>query len=389
MARGRHVFLSCGEASGERYGAALLDALRRRDPEIRCTALGGDGLRVAGAEVVQSNAELGVMGIGEVISALPAVWRARRRVWRHLAGGGVDLVVPIDFPAFNGGLARRARKLGLPVFYLIPPQLWAWGSWRLSGFRRAVNRVGSILPFEPRWFGDRGVDVFAMGHPLMEDYGRWRLGEVLDGREARIAAGEAPLTLGLLPGSRRQEVAALAPVFKLAAAMAAGSLSPRSIRVVVSRAPGLPSGMLEGVFGGDFEISDEPLPMLLPRIDLALVCSGTASLETALAGVPHELAYRTGRLTMAVARRLVRTPYIGLTNLILETNAVPEHLQEQVTPAALARGLLRWARDPLARHGFYAGVRRLHERCGAPGVWERTAEEILALLPARPAGGGS
>ncbi|MFO7652276.1 MAG: lipid-A-disaccharide synthase [Candidatus Krumholzibacteriia bacterium] len=375
----RHVFLSCGEASGDRYGAALLSALRERDPYVRCTALGGSALAAAGAEIVQSSADLAVMGFGGVVGALPAILRARRRIWRHLADGGVDLVVPIDFPGFNLRVARRARKLGLPVFYLVPPQLWAWGAWRIGGLRRSVDRLGTILPFEADWFAERGVDVFPMGHPLVEDYGGWDLDGTIMAREQRFAS-EEPLTLLLLPGSRRQEAARLASILKVSASIVAAGLGRRSLRVVVSRAPGMDGALLRDAVGAGVDIRREPLPVLLKGADLALVCSGTASLEAALAGVPHDIVYRTGALDYALARRLVRVDRFGLANLILGEDLVPEHLQEEVAPVPLARSLQRWVHDAGERRRFYAGVRRLREACGPPGVWSRTAEALLDHL---------
>jgi len=137
-----HIFLSCGEASGERYGSRLVDALRIRFPEARFSALGGDELARAGVELICRRDELSVMGFGEVVSALPAIWRARGRLRRHLVQGGVDLFVPIDYPGFNVGLAVHARKQRIPVFYLVAPQLWAWGGWRVGKLRRAVDRLG-------------------------------------------------------------------------------------------------------------------------------------------------------------------------------------------------------------------------------------------------------
>jgi lipid-A-disaccharide synthase len=378
--RSRHVFVSCGEASGDRYAAALLSALRDRDPELRCTALGGDELATAGAEIVQPAAPLSVMGYAQIVTALPQLLRARKRIWRHLATADIDLVVPIDFPGLNLRLAGRAHRLGLPVFYLVPPQMWAWGAWRLGALRRNVDRIGTILPFERDWYAERGLDVFSMGHPLMEDYGRLDLATAVAARERRLADAQRELVLLLLPGSRRQEVRRLAPVLKVAAALATAWLAPRPLRTVVSRAPGIDAVELARAFGDAVAVRGEPVPKLLAEADLALVCSGTASLETALAGVPHELVYRTSRFDYAVARRLVRTERIGLANLILGTDLVREHLQDAATPVAMVRGLFEWLRDGAARTRFYGEVDRLRRLCGEPGVWQRTANALLELI---------
>ena len=381
--RGKHIFLSCGEASGDRYGAALIAALRSLDPELRFSALGGDGLAVAGAEVIESSHDIAVMGIAEVVRKLPRIWRVRRRLWRYLAETDIDLVVPIDFPGFNARLAGRAKRLGLPVFYLIPPQMWAWGRWRLAGFQRRVDRVGAILPFEAEFFGDRGLDVFSMGHPLMDDYGAFAFEQRRAERELRFMDDSLPLTIAFIPGSRRQEVERLVPVMKVAALMAESWLEPRRIRFLLSAAPGIDPVWLHGLADGGMEIRDESLPLLLEQVDLALVCSGTASLETALAGVPHEIVYRAGWLNYAIARRLVKTSYMGLANLVLDDSLVREHTQGEVSPIPLASCLLRWLNAPAEREHFYRQARRLRTLLGEAGVWSRTAREILDFMGER------
>ncbi len=377
----RHVFLACGEASGDRYGARLVAALRRRDPRLRFSALGGPQLREAGVDIVEPSAGVAVMGLGEVGRALPALWRARRRLDRHLARGGVDLFLPIDFPGFNGHLAATARRHGVPVFWLVAPQLWAWGAWRTGSFRRRVDRLGTILPFETDYFRSRGFDVVPLGHPLMDDYGgRYPFEPGLRAREERLNHRDGPLTIGLLPGSRRQELEHLLPVLKVTSQAVTAHLAGRDVRFLLSLAPGVDRERARREFNAAAEFSTEPLPELLPRLDLALVCSGTASLEVALAGVPHEIVYRTGALTAFVGRRVVKAPHIGLANLVLGRRVVREHLQDEASPLPLAGELLSWLTRPADRQAYYGEVRRLRQLCGAPGVWDRAAEAALTLL---------
>lgn len=382
---GPHVFISAGEASGDRYGAALLAALREREPRLRCSALGGPALAIAGAEIIQNSAEIAVMGFGEVAATLPAILRARRRVFDRLRREPFDLVIPIDFPGFNLELAGQARRHGRPVFYLIPPQLWAWGGWRVRTLRQRADRVGTILPFEAEFFRARGLDVFPMGHPLMEDYAAFPFTRRQHERETRLDDPVQPLTIGLLPGSRRQEIERLLPSFKVAAGMIRAWQGRRDVRVLVSAAPGADRDRLAATIGEAGHVTDEPLPRLLERLDFALVCSGTASLEVALAGVPHAIAYRTSGLNYTIARTLVRVPYIGLANLILDKPAVPELIQESASPAHLANALLAFMNQRRRREEFYGDCGRLRAACGAPGVWARTAAAILAFCAERRA----
>ncbi|MBU0741676.1 lipid-A-disaccharide synthase [bacterium] len=375
-----HVFLACGEASGERYGAELVRALRARRPQTRFTALGGEILAAAGVEIVCERSALSIMGFGEVLAALPTLWRARRTLRRHLAGGGVDLCVPVDFPGFNLGLASHARHRGVPVFYLVAPQLWAWGGWRAGRLRRAADLVGTVLPFEPAFFRARGVPAVWLGHPLIEGYDKSVADRDRRAREARFISASSVLTVGLLPGSRRQELDMLLPLM-LETVARLKSLAPhRSFRCVVSRAPGVREDALAPVRDAGADVSDAPLDQLLRELDLALVCSGTASLETALAGVPHAIAYRTSAFNHLVARRLVRIKRIGLANLVLDRELVREFVQDAATPDGLAQDLADWLTRGSRRARFASSVDALRETLGAPGVWNRAADAALSLV---------
>lgn len=383
-----HILLSCGEASGDRYGAALLAALRVRLPDARFSALGGGALRAAGADIVQPAERLSVMGVGEVLGALPLLLGARRRMRALLAGGGVDLFLPVDYPGFNLDLARRARAAGVPVFYLIAPQLWAWGAWRTGGVRRAVDRLGVVLPFEERFFRARGIPAVSLGHPLVEDHPKSEVDRARRLREERVGDPSAPLTVGLLPGSRAQEVRALLPVLREAFERLQAAVPERVFQGVVSRAPGAP---VPDAPGAGLRVSEAPLAALSRDLDLALVCSGTASLEVALAGVPHALVYRTSPLTYALARRLVRLEWIGLANLVLERPRerplVREFVQDAARPADLAADLADWLASGPRRARFASGVDELRERLGGAGFWDRTADEVVSLLRERRGAG--
>ncbi len=385
-ARERHIFIACGEASGDRYGAALAASLLAKRPSLRITALGGPRLAAAGADLVRDSSDLAVMGFAEVLGQAGRLLKARSEIAAHVAGAGVDVFVPIDFPGFNNHLAKRARSAGVPVFWLIAPQVWAWGGWRTGGFRRRIDRLGTALPFEEDWFGSRGFDVFPMGHPLMEDYGdRFDFESVVAAREEVLGSRDAPVRLALLPGSRRQELDHLLPLLRVAGRAVSSMLGPRRLVTTVSCAPGVDPGRLAAAVGDGAEVSAAPLPDLLRRTDLALVCSGTASLEAALAGVPHEIVYRTGAVNYWIARRLVRTSRIGLANLILDEDMVREYVQDGAGPVPVASGLVRWIARPGERHDFYGAARRLRALCGRPGVWERTADAILEMADARGA----
>ena len=379
-ARSPHLFFSCGDASGDRLAARVAAAVRRRRPGVRISALGGERLAAAGARIVVPSERVAVMGFSDIVRHLPALWRARRAVRDHLVGDGVDLFIPVDFPGFNVPLARFARRRGLPVCYLVAPQLWAWGGWRLDGLRRAVDCLGTILPFETAYFHARGLPVRPLGHPLLADYPPAAGEAAAAAREARLRDPAAPWTLLLLPGSRRQEAVALGTVLADAAERFRRWAAPRPVRAVVSVTPATAPLLAGPARAAGLATSDAPLPELLAGADLALVCSGTASLETALAGVPHVVVYRTRRLDYLVARRLVRVRHIALANLVLDRRAVPERIQAAAAPARLATDLARWAQDPVRRRRFREAVAELRRRLAHPRGEPFAAAAADALL---------
>lgn len=374
-----HLFLSCGEASGERYGAALARALREERPDVRLSGLGGAALADAGVDLVERSERISVMGFGEVAAALPRILDVRRTVRTAVAADDVDVLVPIDFPGFNLGLARFARRRGRRVYYVVAPQLWAWGGWRLGGLRKAVDRLGVLLPFEQAFFSSRGIPCEALGHPLSEDYDASAHACGRPERERRLRQPKAGLRIGLLPGSRRQEVLGLADLLRETVAAFAAALPDRHVDWTVSVAPGVDPRWLGPLGRAPFRLDRAPLPELLPRLDLAVVCSGTASLEAALAGVPHALVYRTSALNYAVASRLVRVDRIGLANLVLGRDVVVEHVQHDARAGAVAADLVRWTEDRARRARFDDHRTDLAARLGPPGFWSRTAGSILDL----------
>lgn len=374
-----HILLSCGEASGDRYGAEFVRALRDRLPGARITALGGPALAaLPDVEIVQDSATVAVMGFGEILGALGALRSARSRLRAVLDRGDVDLFVPVDFPGFNLPLAAHARKRGVPVLYLVAPQLWAWGGWRVGRLRRSVDRLVALLPFEVDYFKSRHVPVTHLGHPLLESYPHERVEAGRRRREERFRKPDAPLTVGLFPGSRRQEIKRLLPVLCAAYVRLSAAHPERTFRGVLSRAPGADWEPEEPLPPG-VEIDASPLSSLLPGIDLALVCSGTASLETALASVPHAVVYRTSALNYWLARRLVRVDWIGLANLVLDQELVHEYIQQDLDPDTLAADLGSWLGSVSRRARYEDGVDRLRDRLGGEGFWERLADLALHL----------
>lgn len=366
---GPAIFLSAGETSGDHHTASLATALLHAAPGCRLAGIGGAHMAAAGVRLVQDLHPLQAVGLVEALGSLPAHVRALRIARRELRRGRYDLVVLVDYPGFHRRVAAIAAALDVPVLSYIAPQFWAWAPWRLAGHRRVVTHTAVILPFEEQFFRERRVAATYVGHPLMDIPGVSRA----DAR-TRLGLPADAVVLGLFPGSRPQERATLWPPFRDAAK--ALVRSHPGLRVLVA---GSSDTRYDGLESLDGAIATAGL--VAAAADAAIAKSGTTTLELALAGTPHVLAYRVHPVTYAAARRVVRVPYIGLVNLVLGRTIVPELLQTAVTPATLAAAVEEFLApgSPAASRQCDAFV-ELTERLGPAGTAGRTADLALALV---------
>jgi lipid-A-disaccharide synthase len=379
----RTVLLVAGEASGDMHGAALLEALRRDDPDVEVWGVGGERLRQAGMHILVDTAAVATMGFVETFGTLGRLLSAYRRLMRFLVEKRPQLVILIDFPEFNLFFAKRVKALGIRVFYYIGPQVWAWRPRRVRKIVQRVDRLGLVFPFEPPLYNNgrrRGLRpkqpaalAEFVGHPLLDIVQPTRT------REETLAYYHLdpgrPLLL-LLPGSRKKELRYL-----LQPALQAAELLARSgWQVVIGLAHTLSRDDVAAVLRAHTpapQIVEHDTYNLIHAADTVLVASGTATLETALLGRPMVIMYRVAPLTFALARRLVHVDYIGMPNIILGRRVFPELIQAEVTPERLAAVV----QDVSARRDeLTEALRELRGRLGGPGAAARAARIALELM---------
>jgi len=375
------LLLSAGEASGDMYAARLATALKQR-MDVSIFGMGGPQMRAAGVDIVTDYSEVSVVGITEVLKRLPSLVRAMRHLVGEAERRKPPLAILTDFPGFHLRLARKLRPRGIRNVYYICPQFWAWRPWRVNLVRRRFAEALCIFPFEETFYADAGVPVKFIGHPLVGNVKASLTRELFCKKyglehEARI--------ITILPGSRRGEIAHHVPVLVEALGDIRRNL-PRPPEVVIPVAPGLDARRLERKFPAEWHVRfiESDTYNALAAADLAIVSSGTATVETALLGKPMIVIYRLSPLTAQLAKPLVRTKFFSMVNLIAGRAVVPELIQNDFTPqrvAAEAVTLLSTTEEAKTRVAeMIRGLQEVQKLLGPPGAVERAADEIVRLL---------
>ena len=377
----RRVLIVAGEASGDRHAARVVQGLRSLGP-CRVRGVTGPALEGAGAERAAAMEDLAVIGFTGVLARLPRIWRTWRRLLAEAARFQPHAALLVDSPGFNFRIGPALHARGIPVFYYIAPQVWAWHRERAAQMARWVDRLAVVFPFEEPLFRAAGVTTRFVGHPLLED-----LEPEVDAARFRSELGLAPgptRLVGLLPGSRRGEFRAHAPVMIEAVRILRADRERHGgapLAVALALAPGLEPDAATAL---DLERAGVRLVRgrtraLQATADCCAVASGTATLETALFGTPLVVIYRTGWLNYAYARRMVRLTRIGLPNIVAGHEVAPELIQAALTPERLAATLAPWLDDPEANAAQRRGLAVVRERLGGAGAAARAAALLWSL----------
>ncbi|HLA70311.1 MAG TPA: lipid-A-disaccharide synthase [Steroidobacteraceae bacterium] len=377
------IALVAGEASGDALGAALIEALRRKYPAAQFAGVAGPRMKAAGCTAWHDIEELSVMGLTEVVSSLPRLWRLRASLRRQILEWRPDVFVGVDYKEFNLGLAKQLKREGLPTVQYVSPQVWAWRQGRVRTIGASVDLVLCLFPFEPAFYREHGVRAAFVGHPLADQI---PLEVRPDKARAELGIDPSARVLAILPGSRRAEVERLADEFAGAAELLA-----RQFPGLVCIAP-MVTPALRAVFAAHcarraphaaVKLLDGQARQALAAADVVLVASGTATLEAALSKRPMVVAYKLGAITAFLLRRfgIIKVKHFSQPNLLAGTELVPEFFQEAANAANLAAALARWLTRPDAVAQLQQQYSALHERLRCNGA-ERAANEIAELLAA-------
>jgi lipid-A-disaccharide synthase len=383
------IFISAGEPSGDLHAANLIRSIRRRSPGAEFVGYGGPRMAGAGAELLYPLVDLAVMWFLNVLINLVTFIRLVFRADRYFRDQRPDAVVLIDYPGLHWWIARRAKARGIPVFYFVPPQLWAWAGWRVKKVRKYVDQVLCSLPFEPEWYQRRGVpDAVYVGHPYFDELAARPLDEGFlsehRGRPGRLVA--------ILPGSRTQELrrnlsdmikaarelARRRPEIRFAVACLHGRHKELAERIIAE------SG--EGAVGASprIEVFAARTPELIRLARLAWAVSGSVGLELMADGLPSVVLYKVKRFDLWIARPFIKAKYISLVNLLADEEVFPEYLTWRDASGDLVRWALAWLDDTEERARTMVSLEALRRRVAHPGATDRAAERIVARLARRP-----
>lgn len=370
-----NILVVAGEASGDLHGGRLVHALKTCAPDCKIFGIGGEHMSGAGMELLFHIRDMAVVGFTEVIRHLPFLRRVMRTLETEVEKRKPQVAILIDYPGFNLRLAERLRRRGVKVLFYIAPQVWAWGAGRIPQMARVLDAMAVVFPFEVELFEKAGLPTTFVGHPLLE------------GLQPKISRAsffqryglkeEYPL-LGLLPGSRTHEIERLLPDM-IATALLLRKRMP-NLQIGIAQAPTLPRALyMRYCNDTSLTLIDDATYELMRESTACLVCSGTATLETACFGTPLVIVYRISRLSYEIGKRLVKLPYIGLVNVVAGRKLAPEFVQKGFTAEAAANALMPYLQDRGARERASQELQAVREQLGTPGASLRTVEMALRL----------
>lgn len=370
------LLIVAGEASGDMHAAGVIKAIREIEPDAEIFGIGGDQMRAAGMELLYHINDMAILGFTEVLKHLPFIRRVMRGLVQQARQRRPDVVILIDYPGFNLRLAKKLRQEKLKILYYIAPQVWAWGAGRAQKMKKLIDQMAVVFDFEVPIFQRKGIPTEFVGHPLLEGLQPETRTEdffAKYGLDSRL-----PL-LGLLPGSRVQEVERLLPDMLQTARLLKKQMP--HLQVALAMAPTVERHVYQKFLRDEKGIVpiERGTYEVMRDSRACIVASGTATLETACFATPMAVVYRVSKLSYLIGKRLVKLPHIGLVNIVAGKQIVPEFIQQEFRPEKVAAAIAPLIEETEQRRRMQSALQVVREKLGTPGASERTAQLALAL----------
>jgi lipid-A-disaccharide synthase len=376
--KNKTIMIVAGEASGDMHGANLVREMLKIDPALNFYGIGGKKLREEGVKLLANASDMAVVGLTEVISKLGSILKIMGMMKRSLDVRRPDLVILIDYPDFNLPLANAAKKRGIKIFYYISPQVWAWRKGRIGQIKKTVDKMAVILPFEVDTYGQEGFTVNYVGHPLLDMV---KLNYSKQESRKKFGLAENKITIGILPGSRLSEVGKLMPELLRASEILAQKMP--EVQFVLPLADTLEEKIITKIISGfnvKVKIISGNTYDVISCADLALVASGTATLETALLGIPMVIVYKISLLSYLIGRLIVDVKNIGLVNIIAGKTIVPELIQGDACGKRIAVEALAILTNEEKKQEMIKELMAIRAKLGEPGAAIRAAQIACDMI---------
>jgi len=373
------IMIIAGEASGDLHGSKLVDAMLKKEPDLFFCGIGGQALNNAGAKIYVDSSSLSVVGITEVFSKIPNIFKGVAVAKRLLKSLKPDLLILIDFPDFNLHIAAFAKKIGIPVLYYISPQIWAWRSRRINKIKKLVDHMAVIFPFEEDYYKKYDIPVTYVGHPLLDS-------KLSPANKISGQTSKSNNVIGLLPGSRKSEIVKHLPVMLDAAGILIKRL--QNIKFIISVAPALDKKLLEKSVlnhkdADSFELSEESVENIFKRCKIVISASGTVTLEAAISGIPMVIIYKISPVSYWIGKALVHVNNISLVNLIAGKEIIPELIQGEASPLNIADVVYEMIRSPASLKKLRNELSLIRKLLGVPGASDRVADLAIGMMQKR------
>jgi lipid-A-disaccharide synthase len=374
----RKILVIAGEASGDLHGSGLVRELKRINPDLEIFGMGGDKMKKEGVELVFHIDQLSIMGFWEVIKNLGFIRRVMRAMISAVETRKPDLAVLIDYPGFNLRFARKVKNLGIPIAYYISPQVWAWGGNRVKKMQNLIDRMIVVFPFEKPIYDKFQIPCEFVGHPLLEVT---RPVLSLEDFQKKFDLRKNDLVIGLIPGSRWQEVEKILPLMLESCRI----LNPRikNQRLILGLAPTIKKEKVESIINASnlpVTIAENLTYDVMKHSHLLLITSGSATLECAILGTPFLVLYQTSFWTYLVAKSLINIPHIALANVVAGKQIVPEFIQKKAVPRKIADEMYDILNDQKRYKIMQSELEKVKGKLGEPGASGKAAQVVMEML---------